>query len=670
MHFKSVGVLLALASSALALSTPHRYVSHEKRDAPLKKWVKRDTLSRDAVLPMRFGLRQSNIDNGAGASLMDELSHPDSPRYGQWLSAEDIIDFFAPPQHAVDAVKNWLSEAGIDSKRISHSTNKQWIQLDAKVHEAERLLKAKYHHYEHVATGKVHVACDEYFLPEHLSQHIDYVTPGLKLLGGGKASNGRELDGRKDFDLEKRGFRTSKNQKFSTPIFGPQITAPLSSLNGTNALANCDQYVTPECIAAMYNITKGTKAAAGNELGIFEEGDFYTQQDLTLFFATFANYIPLLTHPKLKGIDGGFAPSAVAGGESDLDFEISYPIIWPQNSVLFQTDDIFYATGIQGGGGFLNTFLDAIDGSYCTYSAYGETGNADIDPVYPNPNPAGYQGQLQCGVYKPTNVISISYGEQEDDLPTNYQQRQCSEFMKLGMQGVSVVIASGDSGVAARSTDDGNSDGCLGNGEVFNPDFPASCPYITAAGATYLPPGGDAKKDEEVAVTRFPSGGGFSNIYPQPSYQSSAVNTYLTDHKPPYKTYNTSGMNNPPETVTNGGIYNVGGRGYPDISAVGDNVVVFVNAMPTLIGGTSASAPVFASILNRINEERIAAGKKTVGFVNPTLYNNPGAFHDITVGSNPGCNTQGFAVSQGWDPVTGLGTPNYPALLKVFMALP
>lgn len=73
MHFKSVGVLLAFASSALALSTPHRYVSHEKRDAPLKKWVKRDTLSRDAVLPMRFGLRQSNIDNGAGASLMDEL---------------------------------------------------------------------------------------------------------------------------------------------------------------------------------------------------------------------------------------------------------------------------------------------------------------------------------------------------------------------------------------------------------------------------------------------------------------------------------------------------------------------------------------------------------------------------------------------------------------------
>lgn len=68
-----------------------------------------------------------------------------------------------------------------------------------------------------------------------------------------------------------------------------------------------------------------------------------------------------------------------------------------------------------------------------------------------------------------------------------------------------------------------------------------------------------------------------------------------------------------------GGIYNKDGRGYPDVSSVGDNIVIFNKGAPTLIGGTSASAPIFASILNRINEERIAAGKSTVGFVNPTL---------------------------------------------------
>lgn len=309
----------------------------------------------------------------------------------------------------------------------------------------------------------------------------------------------------------------------------------------------------------------------------------------------------------------------VATGESDLDLQISYPIIYPQNSILFQTDDLNYALGIEGGGGFLNTFFDAIDGSYCTYSAFGETGNANIDPVYPDPLLLGYEGQLQCGVYKPANVISISYGEQEDDLPTNYQQRQCSEMMKLGMQGVSIILASGDSGVAARSTDDGNDDGCLGTGEVFNPDFPASCPYLTAVGATYLPTGADVYSDQEIAVTRFPSGGGFSNIYPRPSYQDSTLETYFADSDPGYKYYSTSGTNNPSAATTNGGVYNRAGRGYPDVSAVGDNVVIYLDGTPTLIGGTSASAPVFGAILNRINEERIAAGKSTVGFVNPTL---------------------------------------------------
>lgn len=461
-------------------------------------------------------------------------------------------------------------------------------------------------------------------------------------MAGGKGSSGNTLGKGAAKDKEKRGFRSGTagaNKPFNPPIFGENLSGILHNMTRNQELAMCDQYITPPCIAAMYNISQANKAAPGNQLGIFEEGDFYAAEDLIEFFATLAPNIPILTRPQLRGIDGGFAPGVMAGGESDLDFQISYPIVYPQQEVLFQTDDFFYATGLEGGGGFLNTFFDAIDGSYCTFSAFGETGDASIDPKYPDPNPLGFRGQRQCGAYKPTNVISISYGEQEDDLPTNYQQRQCAEVQKLGMQGVTVVIASGDSGVAARGTDDGNADGCLGTGEVFSkfplplfpqtitadpaptdPDFPATCPYLTAAGATFLPPGASAAKDQEVAVTRFPSGGGFSNIYPRPSYQDTQVNAFFANHNPPYKSYSLSQpTNNPTEAQTAGGLYNKAGRGYPDISAVGDNVVVFVNGAPMLIGGTSASAPVFASIINRVNEERIAAGKSTVGFVNPTL---------------------------------------------------
>jgi tripeptidyl-peptidase-1 len=342
-----------------------------------------------------------------------------------------------------------------------------------------------------------------------------------------------------------------------------------------------------------------------------------------------------------------------------LDFQISYPIIWPQNSVLYQVDDAVYEANYTFNG-FFNNFLDAIDGSYCTYSAFGETGNSAIDPSYPDPNSGGYKGQLQCGVYKPTNVISISYGGDEAETPLDYQKRQCNEWMKLGLQGTSVVVASGDYGVAGA-------DGCLGSdGSIFNPDFPVTCPYITSVGSTYLPPGGSAKADAEVATTRFPSGGGFSNIFPQPSYQQAAVSHYLNTYNPPYKYYEGTDNQN---IGANGGVYNRIGRGYPDVAAVGDNILIFNLGAPTLIGGTSASAPVFAALLTRVNEERLAAGKSTVGFVNPTLYKNPGVLHDITTGNNPGCNVSGFSVEPGWDPVTGLGTPNYPAMLTLFMGL-
>jgi tripeptidyl-peptidase-1 len=74
--------------------------------------------------------------------------------------------------------------------------------------------------------------------------------------------------------------------------------------------------------------------------------------------------------------------------------------------------------------------------------------------------------------------------------------------------------------------------------------------------------------------------------------------------------------------------------------------------------------------MRQINEERLAAGKSTVGFVNPVLYANPGILNDVTKGSNPGCGTDGFSAVSGWDPATGLGTPNYPKMLKLFMSLP
>jgi tripeptidyl-peptidase-1 len=118
------------------------------------------------------------------------------------------------------------------------------------------------------------------------------------------------------------------------------------------------------------------------------------------------------------------------------------------------------------------------------------------------------------------------------------------------------------------------------------------------------------------------------------------------------------------------GIYNRNGRGIPDVAANGDNIATYTAGRFRLSGGTSASSPIFASIITRIVEERIKRGKGPLGFINPVLYDHPYVLNDITNGTNPGCGTEGFAASKGWDPVTGLGTPNYPKMLDLFLSLP
>jgi tripeptidyl-peptidase-1 len=185
--------------------------------------------------------------------------------------------------------------------------------------------------------------------------------------------------------------------------------------------------------------------------------------------------------------------------------------------------------------------------------------------------------------------------------------------------------------------------------------FPGTCPWITSVGGSALPVNGSIG-DREVATYAFFSGGGFSNLFPLPSYQSSAVAGYYAHHDPGY---NASRYNNTQQV-----------RGYPDVALAAQDYVTGLDSGFEAFSGTSASAPTFGAMIALINGERLKAGKGTVGFVNPVLYAHPEVFQDVVEGKNPGCGTDGFSAVKGWDPVTGLGAPNYKKLLKVFMALP
>ena len=103
----------------------------------------------------------------------------------------------------------------------------------------------------------------------------------------------------------------------------------------------------------------GNSSQPGNEIGIFEDGDFYNQNDLDLTFANLAPYVPNGTHPKLNGIDGGVAPyEDYIGIESLLDMSLILPLIHPQAAVLYQVDDL---KEVESSSGFGDTFLDALD---------------------------------------------------------------------------------------------------------------------------------------------------------------------------------------------------------------------------------------------------------------------------------------------------------------------
>ena len=252
------------------------------------------------------------------------------------------------------------------------------------------------------STSKTVSDRNRYHVPNEVHPHIDYITPGVKLASTGGNSRKSQAKGEA---LKKRGVGVLPDGR----IAGPAVKKPLppgyplsaasdAKSNGTD-LTYCDSVITPACIAALYQIPKGTKADPSNQLGIYETGEAYQQADLDDFFGVVYPDIPRGTGPTVESIDGGVAPAPeYAGAEAELDLQLAYPIVYPQGITYYQVDDDVWSDSEYTRLGLFNTFLDALDGSYCTFSYDGETGdNPEYDGTYPDPHVGGYTGELQCG---------------------------------------------------------------------------------------------------------------------------------------------------------------------------------------------------------------------------------------------------------------------------------
>lgn len=243
-------------------------------------------------------------------------------------------------------------------------------------------------------------------------------------------------------------------------------------------------------------------------------------------------------------------------------------------------------------------------------------------------------------------VLSISWGSGESTYEQGSMMADNDEFKKLGLIGVSVLVASGDDGTGAQSTS------IWGGCDKFDPNFPASATFCTAVGATYT----NALGQPELGWSG--SGGGFSAVFQPAGFQATAVQGYIR-----------SGVAMPPSNL-----FNVSGRPVPDVAAVGTNFRTCSMDYWGVETGTSAATPTFAALITRINAKRMAAGKPSIGFLNPYLYqfaeqNGGTVGQDITSGNNLNAYcTAGFNCASGWDPVTGLGTPHFPSLEAYLLA--
>merc|ERR1711920_544339 len=189
-----------------------------------------------------------------------------------------------------------------------------------------------------------------------------------------------------------------------------------------------------------------------------------------------------------------------------------------------------------------------------------------------------------------------------------------------------------------------------GHVELY-PAWPASSPWVTAVGSTRFV--NQKVGQPEMATDQFGSGGGFSDMFPSFKDQQSAVEHYFK---------------NAPQLPPDGS-FSRGGRGTPDVAALGEGYQVVIHGQPVSVSGTSASAPMFAGLVSLLNEARLANNMSAMGYVNPWLYQHAESFTDIVLGDNlrgsgPFVWPLGFNCTKGWDPVTGIGTPQFDKMLK------
>ncbi len=336
---------------------------------------------------------------------------------------------------------------------------------------------------------------------------------------------------------------------------------------------------------------------AGQTIAVIELGGGYSGSDLDTYFGGLGLAVPSVT---AVGVDGGSnAPGSDPNG-ADIEVALDIDVIGAAAPGAAQV--VYFAPNTDSG------FVDAI----------AEAAQATPAPI----------------------AISISWGQSEDSWTAQSRDAMDSELADAAALGITVCVASGDNG----------SDDAVGDGQQ-HVDFPASSPHALGCGGTKLladPATGVISSEvvwNETAANEGAGGGGVSDQYDLPSWQADAGVPPQAGGSP------ASGVG-------------AGGRGVPDVAGNADPATgyqIYSGGQAQVVGGTSAVAPLWASLIGRLAE---ATGQR-FGLVQTLLYAGvaPGVsmagFRDITSGDNGA-----YKAGPGWDACSGLGSPDGTALLN------
>ncbi|KAF2823179.1 tripeptidyl-peptidase 1 precursor [Ophiobolus disseminans] len=598
-------LLTALATGALATPIARSPYVVKETHFVSKGWSKLQRSHGGMTVQLQIGLKQGHFDELD--RHLHEVSDPDHERYGQHLSGEEVDNLVAPTSETHNLVHDWLRESGIDVSDLGYSAAKDWIIVRLPIEKVEELLDTEYHNYKH-RDGSVVARATSWSLPRHLHDHIDAIQPTTSFFRG-VANEATWVD--------------------------KEVTVPAnySPPKNTSIAAVCNvTSVTPECFQTLYN-TKWYKTQSGDENSIG--------------FTNYLGEVPI--RPDTKKFLEKYRPEAVSSASDFKQISIDAGPVQDGPLTLNQST--------AGSSREANLDIQAIAGiSWETpITSYSTGGQPPFVPDISTPTNTNepYLAWVTWLLSQRNipNIISTSYGEPEQTIPRSYAERVCRSFAQVTARGTTLFFSSGDHGIGGTDTcytNDGQ------NKYQFQPAFPASCPYVTTVGATMnFEPEESAYRAARNTSAGFrdlySSGSGFSNYFPRPKWQDKVVPAYVESLNSTYK-----------------GLYNPNGRAYPDLAAQGLYFAYVWNGSEGTISGTSASCPLIAGIFSLVNDALIASGKSTLGWMNPWLYKKGyQGLTDITKGFSYGCNTQGFPVTEGWDPVTGFGTPDFPKLLRL-----